>query len=146
MHFGSCLLPLLPSLLRKPESGSSLSIEGLPAEVAGAIICADGALTPNFDYISALRESAARAAAARAHRRSLLERSLTVELVGHLFDSGVVGRVLDAIEATGEASVRILHCSVGRDRSTPTHMLLRISAPAAGCVAERLSRSAALGT
>ena len=131
-HFGSCLLPLLPHLLRAPEEGTA-PVPSLPAEVAGAIICAEGALTPNFDYIAALRASASRAENARSHRRSHLERSLSVQLVGHLFDTNIMGKVLDIIEDSGSASARIAHCSVGKDRTTPTRMLLQIIVPGAGC-------------
>jgi len=123
----ACCRLLLPSLLR-PSS------DGLPAEVSGAIICEDGALTPSFDYITALRASSDRADKARSHRRSLGERALNLSLEGHLFDTGILSRVLDLVEDSGDASAKILHCSVGKDRSTPTRMLLRVLIPNSGWV------------
>ena len=52
----------------------------------------------DFEHISTLRAAAVRAATARSLRASRKESFVTVDLVGHLFDSGIINRILDLIE------------------------------------------------
>ena len=91
-HFGSCLAPLLPALLAS-DASLPFAEQQLPAELRGAVLCAHGALTPSFDYIKDLRAAHERAAASRGMRRSRTESFLTMELHGHLFDSGIINQV-----------------------------------------------------
>ena len=86
---------------------------------------------PDFDYITTLRAAATRAAAVRSLRSSRSESFLTLDLVGHLFDSGIINTILDLIEDQA-ASARILDFKVGKDRLTPTEMRLQIFSPPPG--------------
>ena len=121
-HFGACLLPLLPSVLNGNDAA-------LPREVTGAIVTTyEGHLSANFDYIAALREAAERAGVSRALRGSRCNSFLTLNLMGHLFDSGIINKILDIVE-DGAASASIVNFQVGRDRSTPTELSLQLFAP-----------------
>jgi alpha-aminoadipic semialdehyde synthase len=133
-HFGACLLPFLPALVASDASQPFAEQRDLPPELRGADICAHGALAPNFEYIVALRAANDRASAGRGLRRTRNESFLTVELCGHLFDSGIVNRVLDLIEDAG-ASAHILDFKVGKDRSTPTEMRVQLFCPPAAAAA-----------
>lgn len=144
----------------------------LPPELAGAVICEGGHLAPLFAYIAKLREAQERAAASCAaaeaaagaeapplppgspvRQRSTspvphLARSqtfVTLELLGHLFDTGVLSRVLDAIEEAAGAA-RILECHVGRGRQHATELRLQVFAPGgdAGALLPVLARVHAL--
>lgn len=129
-HFGSCLLPFLPALARSDGSLPFDQQADLPPELKGAVICDHGKLTPNFDYIHRLREVAQRAGASRGLRRTRNESFVTLEMSGHLFDSGIINQVLDLIE-DAQASAQILDFHVGKDRSTPTEMRVQLFCPAA---------------
>jgi alpha-aminoadipic semialdehyde synthase len=135
VHFSACLLPLLPLLARSKEGGmgggggEAAPTPLLPPELAGAIVCARGALAPNFSYIAGLREAASRAELGRGLRRARTESFVTLRLAGHLFDKQVVNRALDLVEDRG-LSAQVVDFRVGRDRSTPTEMRLQVFARA----------------
>jgi alpha-aminoadipic semialdehyde synthase len=128
LHFGRCLLPFLPALARSDGSLPFDRQDDLPLEMKGAVVCAHGQLTPNFDYISLLRRAAIRADTTVQRRRMSKEATfVTVDLVGHLFDSGIINKILDRVEECG-GSARILDFTVGKDRSTPTELRLQVLA------------------
>jgi alpha-aminoadipic semialdehyde synthase len=131
MHFGACLLPFMHALLRSDAARPPDSPEsGLPAELAGAVVCWGGQLAQNFDYIAELRASAERARLSHASRHTAAaDLSVFVELDGHLFDNHVVGRILDIVEESVDVSARIVDCRVGKDRRTTTHMRLQLDTP-----------------
>ena len=131
-HFGRALMPFVPAVARW-AGGDAVPVEqqlrALPPPLAGAVLCCNGALTPSFAYIAALREAAAKAAQAGRGLRSARNLSfLTVRLVGHLFDKRVVNDALDSCELRG-IGAEIVDFSVGRDRSAPTEMRLQLVAP-----------------
>jgi len=57
-HFGSKLLPFVAAVCNS-EIGRDWSeqVADLPEEIMVAIICAEGSLTPNYQYIQTLREA-----------------------------------------------------------------------------------------
>lgn len=57
-HFGSKLLPFVTAVCNS-EIGRDWSeqVADLPEEIMVAIICAEGSLTPNYQYIQTLREA-----------------------------------------------------------------------------------------
>ena len=114
-HFGACLLPLLPALLASDAALPFDRQEDLPPELRGAVICAGGELTPSFSYIRDLRAANERAAASRGLRRSRVESFLTMELQGHLFDSGIINQVRVGSEGGGGGtSAQPCACSCGQ--------------------------------
>ena len=115
-HFGKCLLPLLPALARSDGSKPFEEQTDIPEELRGAIIACHGHLTPSmcttklwidahlqncklcfsfedFDYISTLREANERAKLGRNLRMTRAESFVTVDLHGHLFDTGAMAKV-----------------------------------------------------
>ena len=133
-YFGQCLRPFLP-IIAKCKGGNDVSIldqlNSLPAQLSGAIICMNGQLTPNFTYISVLREAAEKIKASRGLRQVRNESFLTLRLFGHLFDTLMLNKALDVIEDKG-ASAQIIDFKVGRDRSAPTELRLQLFASGAG--------------
>jgi hypothetical protein len=62
------------------------------------------------------------------------ESFLTLDLIGHLFDTGMISKVLDAIEDSS-TSAHIVDFKLGKDRTTPTELRLQLFAPAAAAQA-----------
>jgi LOR/SDH bifunctional enzyme conserved region/Saccharopine dehydrogenase NADP binding domain len=56
------------------------------------------------------------------------ESFLTVDLIGHLFDTGMISKVLDAIEDSS-TSAHIVDFKLGKDRDTPTELRLQLFNP-----------------
>lgn len=56
------------------------------------------------------------------------ESFVTVDLIGHLFDTGIIGQLLDAIEDSA-TSAHIVDFRVGKDRTTPTELRLQLFSP-----------------
>lgn len=117
-HFGDGLLPLLPPLLEWQGSSSVEDMQSLSPEMYRACIAAHGSLMPKWQYIQRLREqhetanvqpvpvsadkavaTKATSAAASAGFGAAPAASITVELIGHLFDTGLINQVLDTLEA-----------------------------------------------
>lgn len=82
----------------------------------------------DFDYITRLREANERAEAGRGQKMRRAESFVTVDLVGHLFDTGIIGQLLDAIEDSA-TSAHIVDFRVGKDRTTPTELRLQLFTP-----------------
>jgi alpha-aminoadipic semialdehyde synthase len=53
---------------------------------------------------------------------------VTMELKGHIFDTGLINAVLDAIEVAAGSS-NVISCDVGRTRDAATRLVLRIFGP-----------------
>jgi len=131
-HFGNCLLPFLPDL------AWGVATEALPPPMRGAIVCQDGHLTPDYQYILKLRAINERTdaeatsdmvgdGAFRPHGPQALELPAceTIELAGHLFDTHLINRVCDIAEA-GRVRVHIKHVEIGasiRNTSVATVLL-----------------------
>jgi len=198
-HFGACLLPHLPALAANSrwlaEGGHK---EGgfpcnetrapaclLPAELEGAVICSQGALTTTWQFISSLREASERALALRmsstggengststidalassssAHQADEGKSPLlsppssprgvgiccsvaTFLLRGHVFDSGILSRFLDFVEDFKSVSVAILDCRVGKNRESPTELVLQLAAACEDGSAGKVEEEAAAGS
>mmetsp|Transcript_42248 Transcript_42248/g.132307 ORF Transcript_42248/g.132307 Transcript_42248/m.132307 type:complete len:1086 (-) Transcript_42248:257-3514(-) len=133
VFFGDQLMPFLPRLLDnaaayRQNDGAAVALDGVAAEVSGACITAAGELQPAYGYISKLRElnSAAgnnSADGAAAEQRFFLE--------GHLFDTGLINKVLDAAEAGDAAfeleNVHILPNIDGDERPHLSSAVVKIS-------------------
>eukprot|EP00596_Hydrurales_sp_CCMP1899_P009803 CAMPEP_0119045584 /NCGR_PEP_ID=MMETSP1177-20130426/41015_1 /TAXON_ID=2985 /ORGANISM="Ochromonas sp, Strain CCMP1899" /LENGTH=1085 /DNA_ID=CAMNT_0007017609 /DNA_START=344 /DNA_END=3601 /DNA_ORIENTATION=+ len=95
-HFGRVLLPLLPPILQSKGSLPSTECDDLPFELNKACITSHGQLTERWSYINRLRELQAIVPMEKSVGGNNV--TLEVELNGHLFDTGLINRVLDFLE------------------------------------------------
>jgi alpha-aminoadipic semialdehyde synthase len=151
MHFGRCLLQFVPALARAdPEAslaelGPTIDDDSkgpvdeeterraaescrfyVPPAIRGALITNHGAMAPRFTYILKLRAANESASAKRLARLRRHESYMTVRLTGHLFDSGAINRVLDAVELVPGASVDLTSVSVGRSTGQPSQIYMAL--------------------
>jgi alpha-aminoadipic semialdehyde synthase len=123
-HFGQQLLPFLKVL---SESNGSLPFKqqsDLPLPLQHAVITANGALTPNFAYIQALRDSRSSASLALDRERS--SSSQLIRVRGHLFDTGLINRIIDLCEENEDVSARLLQVVPGRNRQDSNSMSVAV--------------------
>jgi alpha-aminoadipic semialdehyde synthase len=101
-HFGDLLYRMVPSLAASDGSVPFAEQNDLPAPLKGACIAAQGELTPNFSYISAMRAERDREAA-QTHALKMYEAagSTVMRLRGHLFDTNLINQTLDLLEEHG---------------------------------------------
>lgn len=93
-HFGAALLPLIPPILK---SKGAADMADLPAELQRACLFSGGQYQPKWSYIARLREQAAHQHAQFASSGVPMV-TTSIELVGHLFDTGLINQVLDLLE------------------------------------------------
>ncbi len=140
-HFGQQLVPFLKVL---SESDGSLPFDqqnDLPLPLKHAVITSGGALTPNFTYIQTLRDS--RAASTATSSGSAVFSSQLIRVRGHLFDTGLINRIIDLCEEKEEVNARLLQVVPGRNRQESNSMsvaVLEIRAPTDSGVAEIVHR------
>ena len=101
-HFGDLLYDMVEDLATSNGSLSFDQQDDLPLPLKGACIAAHGSLTPNFQYISAMRAERDREAA-QTHARKMYETagSTVLRIRGHLFDTGLINNILDLLEEQG---------------------------------------------
>jgi alpha-aminoadipic semialdehyde synthase len=88
-HFGSQLLQFVERVVKSDFSKPFEEQDDLPEEIKNACITAHGQLTPDFAYISKLREANELIAAKsdKGDSESLGLQGFTIMLTGHLFDT-----------------------------------------------------------
>lgn len=139
-HFGQQLLPFLKVL---SESDGSLPFDqqnDLPLPLKHAVVTSGGALTPDFAYIQALRQSRATSKTASGGSSSS---SQLIRVRGHLFDTGLINRIIDLCEEKEDVTARLLQVVPGRNRQESNSMsvaVLEIRAPTDAGVAELFQR------
>ena len=94
-HFSELLYPFLERLATSDSTvGLEQQADHLGPEMFNAMITWNGAYTPNYQYIDAMR---------REHANSNVAADDAVTRVfkidGHLFDSGLINQILDVVEA-----------------------------------------------
>ena len=101
-HFGDLLFDMVEDLATSNGAKSFEEQNDLPLPLKGACIAAHGNLTPNFQYISAMRAERDREAA-QTHARKMYETagSTVMRIRGHLFDTGLINQILDLLEEHG---------------------------------------------
>jgi len=144
-HFGNALLPLMPQLAKSDGSLPWEQQTDLPEALRGAVITAHGQLTPRYKYIASLRAANERAKTGRGMKRSKRESFMSLRLVGHLFDTGIINAVLDVLEEAG-CSANIVDVDVGRDRSEGTSMALQVFSSEPQTLSDALGAVASLVT
>ena len=70
--------------------------------------------------------------------------SRTIQLQGHLLDSGLINRALDRI-VEGGGSFQVLDFALGQQRHSPSSAAIRVSAPDGEVMADLMARLIALG-
>ena len=119
-HFGQALLPFIEGMVQSdPTAPYAQQVVGagghMPPELWSATITANGKLTPNFEYIAAMRSANERQTGQTTEAPTsdplLLQGSTVLALKGDLFDFGIINTVLDAVEAAG-AHFAIVETSV----------------------------------
>mmetsp|Transcript_54656 Transcript_54656/g.127824 ORF Transcript_54656/g.127824 Transcript_54656/m.127824 type:complete len:1057 (-) Transcript_54656:87-3257(-) len=133
--FGDALVPFIRPLAESDGTLPFESQQDIPVEVLGAVICDKGKLTPPWAHIASIRADSERIASMAAgtgamklgdpgfgHKRVLLK--------GHLFDNGVINKVLDLVERHSGCAVRIADWSLGASMSEETTVLLDIEGSA----------------
>jgi alpha-aminoadipic semialdehyde synthase len=110
-HFGAALLPLIPPIL---ASKGDNTLSDLPAELKRACLFSNGEYMPKWSYIARLREQSdavhGHHHAVDANAKSLA--TMKIELVGHLFDTGLINQVLDLLEHDEQVEYTITNCDV----------------------------------
>eukprot|EP00746_Dinoflagellata_sp_MGD_P067131 gnl/MRDRNA2_/MRDRNA2_27723_c0_seq2.p1 gnl/MRDRNA2_/MRDRNA2_27723_c0~~gnl/MRDRNA2_/MRDRNA2_27723_c0_seq2.p1 ORF type:complete len:961 (+),score=180.24 gnl/MRDRNA2_/MRDRNA2_27723_c0_seq2:96-2978(+) len=132
--FGDALLPFIEPLA---ISNGELPFDrqtDIPDEMRGAIICNQGKLTPTWDFIAQLRAQNERLA--RSSQMSSLGGAKlgdsTVRLdeklliKGHLFDDGVINKILDVFDEIEQCDVRIEDIQMGATPEEETSAILYI--------------------
>ena len=132
-HFGDCLLEFIPKLAHSDGSKPFEEQDDLPPELKSAMITCHGELTPAYRYINQLRESSERAQESRKMKKmkgrmTRTESFLTITLKGHLFDSGIINRILDLIEDSS-VSANITDMEVGKNKNVSTAVQMSLFAP-----------------
>ena len=139
-HFGNALMPLIPPLVRSPETPSTAdnsvssieekqrsAIESLPLELQRACIASHGELLPKWKYIERLRASNNLTnEATGADGISILNIS------GHLFDSGLINKILDELEVFKDIKFSLTNCDVRPNQSSgplPSRIEIHIEGP-----------------
>jgi alpha-aminoadipic semialdehyde synthase len=123
-HFGDYLLPFVEPL------AAGRATEELPAELRGACITDAGHLRERFAYIEKMRHEKLRAlnglpaSAPGEQTATQLAGSSVVRLDGHLFDTGLINKMLDVVEER-RGRFHILQCLVGPSRKSS--VLLQIT-------------------
>ena len=98
-HFGDLLYDMVEDLANSNGAVPFDQQNDLPLPLKGACIAAHGALTPNFNYIAAMRSERDREQA-QTHARKMYESagSTVLRIRGHLFDTNLINQILDLLE------------------------------------------------
>mmetsp|Transcript_3348 Transcript_3348/g.6394 ORF Transcript_3348/g.6394 Transcript_3348/m.6394 type:complete len:685 (+) Transcript_3348:159-2213(+) len=122
-HFGDYLLPFVKGL------ASGLPTENLAPELVGACITEQGHLRERYEYIDKMRSEREREGTNSfdgSINELQLEGSTVLRLKGHLFDSGLINKMLDIVEAEDPlGKFHIVECMVGANKKST--VLLQIT-------------------
>mmetsp|Transcript_25228 Transcript_25228/g.27964 ORF Transcript_25228/g.27964 Transcript_25228/m.27964 type:complete len:132 (+) Transcript_25228:1033-1428(+) len=122
-HFGESLLQFLPDMLKLNSETAFEDLVDIPETVTDAIVCYNGALTKNYNYITQLRklnelqkkeeqeikemeELKKKPRKSKGLKRAISFTSLCIS--GHIFDTKFFNDSLDILE-TAKANFRIIN-------------------------------------
>ncbi|CAK9013326.1 Alpha-aminoadipic semialdehyde synthase (cAt-LKR/SDH) (LKR/SDH) [Includes: Lysine ketoglutarate reductase (LKR) [Durusdinium trenchii] len=119
-HFGDYLLPFVPQLAHNTATSD------LAKELQGACIADKGSLRERFTYIGDLYRELGRpghavhsGGKATEDTAAQIAGSTVLRMHGHLFDSGLINRMLDVVEAQlPHGRFQIVECMVGANRKS----------------------------
>lgn len=131
-HFAKALMPLIPPLLSSKGSAHQLDHDDLPAELRRACITSHGKLLPKWQYIQRLREQNSSALLAKTGDTTKNSKSVitNIEMRGHLFDSGLINKVLDLMDNNPDVFCKVTNLDVRPNTtsgSVPSRLLLSLS-------------------
>jgi alpha-aminoadipic semialdehyde synthase len=138
-HFGNALMPLLPSLLQSKGSSQPDDMADLPPELRRACIASHGQMQAKWNYITRMRlanEQPPTPAPSPDGSPVPMAPVLTqlFEMRGHVFDSGLLNRVLDELDDhVDEVSYKIAKCVVRPNTSSgalPSNVTLALTGSA----------------
>ncbi len=142
-HFGAALLPLIPPIL---ASNGDNSLADLPAELKRACLFSNGEYMPKWSYIARLREQSD---TMHGHHNAVapgvVPCEMKIELVGHLFDTGLINQVLDLLEKDELVEYSIANCDVRPNKSAGAQFS-RVQLDLKGADTKRVSAMAELIT
>lgn len=95
----------------------------MPLEVYNAVITANGALTPSYQYITELRAINEKLKDTESES-SVGMQGFTLQLTGHLFDKQIFNRILDMFENRG-VNFRVVSWQFGQDSSSKTSVVMQ---------------------
>jgi alpha-aminoadipic semialdehyde synthase len=116
MHFSNLLTPMVEALASGEPDPEMVAV------LDGACIARNGALQPRFEYIKTLADHVRAETVADENSKQIMIR-------GHLFDTGLINKALDLLEALGvEFSVdRIdVQPNLGFGRQIPSRVLITL--------------------
>ena len=97
-HFGNLLVPFIKDVAESNFSTPFADQSDVPAEFRRATIAAHGELTPTFQYIEQMRSEKQRGLQ-EGKLGNHKEGHISIEITGHLFDTGLINQMLNVIEA-----------------------------------------------
>jgi len=116
-HFSNLLAPMLEALAGEEPDGN------VSAVLSGACITRSGALSSRYEYIPKLADHV------RSEMAVTGEDRRQVQIRGHLFDTGLINKTLDLLEALGvEFSIDAMDVqpNLGFGRQIPSRVLMSL--------------------
>lgn len=93
-HFGDLLVPFIKDVAESDFSRPFAEQSDVPDEFQRATIASHGELTPTFQYIDQMRAEKQRG----VQEGELGTGTVSIEITGHLFDTGLINQMLNLIE------------------------------------------------
>eukprot|EP01017_Pseudomicrothorax_dubius_P030263 TRINITY_DN3759_c0_g2_i1.p1 TRINITY_DN3759_c0_g2~~TRINITY_DN3759_c0_g2_i1.p1 ORF type:complete len:557 (+),score=152.08 TRINITY_DN3759_c0_g2_i1:52-1722(+) len=130
VYFGSKLrgfiAPITYSDVSKP-----LVEQGLPPEIERAVVTLNGELTPNFSYITRLREANEKLKASKNYTAGGLKQMkrvksfASIRIEGHLFDTLALNKIVDGL-TTMMVKFSFIEWIVGKNNEQPSSVVLQV--------------------
>jgi len=133
-HFGEKLLPFIESIVKSDTKTPFSEISTLPDPIKQAIVCCNGKLTTNFDYITQLRklnelqkkeeeEITQLKTKSKGLKRAISFSSLCIS--GHIFDTKFFNDTLDILEKA-KANFRVVNIKCGQRDNEDSSATLQV--------------------
>lgn len=111
-EFSRSLLPFIENIALS-DINKPLEEQGLLPEISGALVTWNGGITPNYKYITTLRNSSLLSSKTKVLKKSTS--FIEVELVGHLFDTYAINDILDLLNQDQQISFNFYPFIIGRN-------------------------------
>jgi alpha-aminoadipic semialdehyde synthase len=128
-HFSNKLFPFLEKMALS-DMTKPLAEQGLPDEIARAVITWNGELTPKFKYIADMRRVNEETKKMKHHQREKpdLKKNTsftTLKIQGHLFDTQGINAIFDKFEHFG-IKFRVLEMNIGQNTEEDTSAFVQV--------------------
>lgn len=138
-HFGSQLYQFVKDVTES-DATAPWKEQALPEEIKNAVICVNGELTEDYQYIQQLREYNERNTA--EHKTDGMQ-GFTYQVSGHLFDKMVFNKILDIAEHKG-VHLRVVNWHIGNTMEEDTALTFQIISTSEPALEEAEDRIKAL--